>query len=183
MTCLETRSFDKEASFVNNEPGWVKLAAEVSSSIIAFVGLSTEMDSRAFGCGAGLLTLRLAPHVRKITGVDNFREMLNFLKTKVEAMHFQNVLTRLINVEEGEFLGGRYDIIKGSMTLHHVKYIAGLFKQFNRVMVYCGTICLADFDPEEGCSTQKQLKSLTMVLKDSLSESFLRTAVSKKQLI
>jgi len=71
MKAEERRDFDKEAAKWDENPGRVKLANEVADSIIREAAPSAGMDALDFGCGTGLVTLRIQPLVGSITGADS----------------------------------------------------------------------------------------------------------------
>ncbi len=89
----EKKNFDQEAATWDEEPRRVKLVFDIADAILQAVALTPNMDVLDFGCGTGLLTLRLQPFVRSITGVDSSQGMLDVLKMKVERDHFSNVRT------------------------------------------------------------------------------------------
>ena len=47
-------------------------------------------------------------------------------------------------------LGGPYDLIVSSMTLHHVADVPALFRLFTRHLLPAGQVALADLDEEDG---------------------------------
>ncbi len=67
----EKKDFNKEAAQWDANPGRVKLANEVADAIIREAAPASNMDALDFGCGTGLVTLRLQPLVRTIIGVDS----------------------------------------------------------------------------------------------------------------
>ena len=71
------------------------------------------------------------------------------LEEKAEA---QGTPVRLISLEEtGPVdLGGPYDLIVSSMTLHHVADVPALFQQFTHHLHPGGRVALADLDEEDG---------------------------------
>lgn len=146
----EKRDFDKEAAAWDEQPTRVKLANDIAAAIVNQITITTDMDALDFGCGTGLLTLQLQPLIRSITGVDSSRGMLEVFQVKIAKLQLANVRTRLCDLDQGEMLEGRYDLIVSGMTLHHVKEIAPLLAQFHAVMATGGTLCLADLDLEGG---------------------------------
>lgn len=146
----EKRDFDKEAAAWDEKPVRVRLVEDVAAAITKKVTITTAMDALDFGCGTGLLTLRLQPLVRSITGVDSSRGMLDIFKAKVSALKMANVDAILCDLDTGDTLSGSYDLVVSNMTLHHVKEIAPLLRQFHAVMAPGGTLCLADLDAEGG---------------------------------
>ncbi len=144
------KDFDKEAAQWDENPGRVKLANEVAATIIREVNPSGSMDVMDFGCGTGLLTLKLQPLVKMITGVDNSQGMLGVLQKKIETQGFTNVHTRLVDFEKGGRVQGSYDLIVSSMTLHHVPGTVALFKEWLGLLRPNGQVCFADLDTEDG---------------------------------
>ena len=144
------RDFDKAAATWDEEPRRVKLAREVADAIIGEVQPTREMDALDFGCGTGLLTLCLQPHLRSITGVDSSGGMLEALERKVEEQGLQNVRTAYLDVVKGERPAGKYHLIVSCMTLHHVADLAPLFRLFHRLLLPGGCLCVADLDQEDG---------------------------------
>lgn len=146
----EKKDFDKEAASWDEQPARVKLAGDVADAITRNVELTPEMDVLDFGCGTGLLTLRLQPIVRSITGVDSSRGMLDVLEAKVARQKLGNVRTLRLDLDEGDVFRGSYDLIVSSMTLHHVREIQPLLAQFRNVAAPAGYLCIADLDFDGG---------------------------------
>ena len=146
----ERKDFDKEAAQWDANPGRVKLAHDVADAIIREVSPTREMDALDFGCGTGLVTLRLQPLVRTITGMDSSEGMLAVLGSKVQGQGLVNVRTQFLDLEKGGKVNGRYHLIVSSMTLHHVPDPAGLIAQLSGALLPGGTLAVADLDSEDG---------------------------------
>jgi ubiquinone/menaquinone biosynthesis C-methylase UbiE len=150
MQSEEKRDFDKKAAEWDANPGRVKLAQEVADAIIREAKPSRNMDVLDFGCGTGLVTLRLQPLVRTIRGVDSSRGMLDVLEDKIRTIGIANVRTCLVDFENSGCMEGRFHLLVSSMTLHHVQDTAGLFKQWYESLLPGGLLCFADLDAEDG---------------------------------
>ncbi len=150
MSSEQKRDFDKEAAAWDEDPGRVKLANDVADAIVGAVKPSRVMDALDFGCGTGLVTLRLQPLVRTILGVDSSRGMLAVLEEKARAQGLSNVRAQFVDFENGEELGGRFHLVVSSMALHHVPDTAGLLKQLHTCMRPGGMLAVADLDREDG---------------------------------
>ena len=144
------KDFDKEAQAWDQKTGRINLAADVTSAMMKTVPLTTEMDVLDYGCGTGLLTLALQPRVRRLTGADTSRGMLDVLKGKIEAQGLRNVTTQYLDMGQGMGLTGSYHLITSSMTLHHVADPATLIRQSYERLNPGGYLCIADLDPDEG---------------------------------
>ena len=142
--------FDKEAALWDEHPARIRLANDVCSAISANAPLNTAMNALDFGCGTGLLTLRLSPLVGSITGVDSSRAMLDVLRAKIAKRNLANVGSLLLDLDAGDTLTGNYDMIVSSMTFHHIEKIAPVLNQFHKCLKPGGYLCVADLDPEYG---------------------------------
>lgn len=150
MKAEEKRDFDKEAAAWDENPGRVTLANNVADTIIREVQPSSAMDALDYGCGTGLVTLRLQPLVRTIVGADSSPGMLGVLTSKTAQQRLTNVQTRLVDLEKGGALEGKFNLVVSSMTLHHVQDTARLFKQWYDLLLPEGVLAVADLDTEDG---------------------------------
>ncbi|HNS56060.1 MAG TPA: class I SAM-dependent methyltransferase [Smithellaceae bacterium] len=147
---LEKRDFDREAMKWDENPGRVKLAKDIYAAIIKAVSISPETDALDYGCGTGLLTLLLQPHVRHITGTDSSQGMLDMLNQKIDQLLLPNVATKFLDLEKDALLEGRYNLITCSMTLHHAENPASLIEKLYAGLLPGGSLCIADLDSEDG---------------------------------
>jgi len=74
--------FDRAAAEWDENPRRTALARSVAEAIIKAVGLHPAMQALEFGCGTGLVTLALAPHLGNLTAIDTSEEMLGVLRKK-----------------------------------------------------------------------------------------------------
>ena len=147
---IKKRNFDQEAAKWDQVPGRVKVVQDIAQSMIRELTLTPDMDVLDFGCGTGLLTFALRPFVRSITGVDSSQGMLDVFKTKIKEQNLNNIKASYLDLDNGGVLSGSYHLIVSSMTLHHVKEIGPLLKQFQRVIYSSGSLCVADLDLDDG---------------------------------
>jgi ubiquinone/menaquinone biosynthesis C-methylase UbiE len=146
----DKRDFDKEAETWDKDPARVKLAKDLADAITNEIKPDPDMDVLDFGCGTGLLTLRLQPSVRSITGVDSSQGMLDVLNAKIEEQNLVNVKTRCLDLDRGDDLTGSYDLVVSSMTLHHIREIQPLLGLFHKIIAPSGYLCIADLDLDDG---------------------------------
>ena len=146
----EKRDFDAAAASWDEKPARVQLAREVAEAIIGQVELTPAMKVMDFGCGTGLLSLRLHPLVGSITGVDSSAGMLEVFKAKIADGGLTNIKTQLLDPDKGEVLTGSYDLIVSSMTLHHIHEPKVLLRQLYGVLAPGGVLAIADLDPDGG---------------------------------
>jgi len=144
------RNFDQEATNWDQVPGRVKVAQDISRSMIRELTLTPDMDVLDFGCGTGLLTFALQPFVNSITGVDSSQGMLDVFRKKAKEQNLQNVKAEFVDLEKGDVMRGSFHLIVSSMTLHHIKNITPLFKQFHSLLLPSGELAVADLEPDSG---------------------------------
>ncbi|MDR3683264.1 MAG: class I SAM-dependent methyltransferase [Geothrix sp.] len=145
----DTERFDRAAPTWDHEDRRVALAQAVAEAISARVPLSRGLSTLDFGCGTGLVTLALAPKVGAITGADTSPGMLKTLAEKAQALGIPVRLRPLDPAGTGD-LGGPYQLIVSSMTLHHIPDVPALFHRFAGQLQPGGHIALADLDQEDG---------------------------------
>jgi len=144
------KDFDKEAAKWDANPGRVKIAGDVAASIMREMAITRAMNALDFGCGSGLLTLKLQPHVATITGVDNSQGMLDMLRGKIAAQQLDNVKAQYVDFEKGDHAEGRYELVVSSMVAHHVPDTLALFREWFRLLQPGGRLGFADLDTEDG---------------------------------
>lgn len=134
-------SYEQNKSHVSN-------VDRIADAVIDGVALEDHMHVMDFGSGTGLLLERIAPYVRKITAVDMSPAMNEQLIRKKPALACDIELLELDL--ESSTVEDRFDGIMSSMTLHHVKDIASIFRTFYGLLNDGGFIALADLDTEDG---------------------------------
>ncbi len=145
-----TTNFDEKAATWDEDPRRVTLANDVADTIIREITPTHEMDVLDYGCGSGLVTLRIQPLVKSITGADNSKGMLDVIQKKIDTLKLKNVRTQFIHFEQGEKIEGTFHLILSSMTLHHIPEPAPLLQQFYDLLLPEGCLCIADLDTEDG---------------------------------
>ncbi|MEN6395431.1 MAG: class I SAM-dependent methyltransferase [Methanoregula sp.] len=146
----EKRDFDAVAATWDENPGRVRMAHDVARAILGTIRPGPEVEVLDFGCGTGLLTLALQPHVRTITAVDSSQGMIDVLNKKIKVKDIKNVRTRYVDLENGDELTGTFDLVVSSMTFHHVQDTGMLLNRMARVIKPGGKIAIADLDSDEG---------------------------------
>jgi 2-polyprenyl-3-methyl-5-hydroxy-6-metoxy-1,4-benzoquinol methylase len=146
----EKRNFDHEASAWDENPVRVKLSDDIASALRREITFTKNMDVLDYGCGTGLITLRIQPFVNTVTGVDSSEGMLNVLNDKISRQNLTNVSTRHLDMEAGEGLHDRFHLIVSTMTLHHVQQPEILIKRLFENLHVNGYLFIVDLDPDDG---------------------------------
>jgi ubiquinone/menaquinone biosynthesis C-methylase UbiE len=145
-----TNSFDARAKTWDEQPRRVQLAADIFSALEKHIPLQRDWTALDYGAGTGLLTLALAPRVRRVVAVDSSPGMLEVLGEKAEAFGLPNVGILLADFSKDPLPAGPYDLVASAMTLHHVADIDALLRKFFSLLGSGGHLALADLDAEDG---------------------------------
>lgn len=126
-----------------------------------------DFDVLELGCGTGLLSFHLAPHVRSLVGIDTSDGMIAAFNAKLAAnpsttnaaavntflkdpndVHMQGAAAALATRrgESGHNVPYRFDLIVSHLTLHHVPNMADILATFYQCLKPDGFIALTDFE-------------------------------------
>lgn len=144
------RDFEQVASRWDSNPTRLKIAQDVGDAILRMVKLTPQMDVLDYGCGTGLIAMRLQPQVRSVCGADSSPAMIAVLEDKIATLKPGNVSTQLVDFEHGAHAAGSYDLIVSSMVTHHIPDTAALLREWKRLLRPHGQIAFADLDTEDG---------------------------------
>ena len=149
----DTQRFDGKAAEWDNNARRAAMADAVARAIIAHMPISKPRNALEFGCGTGLVTIRIAPRCLRLTAVDSSREMIRMLNEKVAAGNIANIKPLHLDFsrpEKATELAGDFDFVFSSMTLHHIADPASFLKELIGHMSPGGTLAIADLDAEDG---------------------------------
>ncbi len=144
------RDFEAVASKWDSNPTRLKIAQDVGDAILSMVQLTPQMDVLDYGCGTGLIAIRLQPQVRSVCGADSSPAMIAVLQDKIATLKPGNVSTQRVDFERGAHAVGQYDLIVSSMVTHHIPDTAALLREWKRLLRPRGQIAFADLDSEDG---------------------------------
>ena len=142
--------FDVKAAAWDEDASKVKLANDISDTIMREIALARDMNVLDYGCGSGLVTFKLQPFVKSITGMDSSKGMLEVLRSKVERQNLKNVHISFMDLEQCTEVNDMFHLIVSSMALHHIKEPARLLKRFYDLLLPGGCLGIADLDREDG---------------------------------
>ena len=145
-----TTYFDQSAATWDNEPRRIALMKAVGEAILREARPTKDMDMLDYGCGTGLVSLFLLPHVRSVTGADNSPGMLEVLNQKIGEARIANMRVMRLNLEHDSLPDERYHLIVTSMTMHHVADTGKVLRAFHELLHPGGNLCIADLDTEPG---------------------------------
>ncbi|NMT64381.1 class I SAM-dependent methyltransferase [Marinobacter orientalis] len=140
--------FAQKAQSYEQNPDRVDNVSNIANAILAKIELNRSMHLLDFGSGTGLLLERLAPHAGKITAVDISPSMNRQLEEKRKKLDCELEI-RELDLEKQD-LQSRFDGIISSMTMHHVRDVAAMFRRFHQHVKPGGFIAIADLEKEDG---------------------------------
>ncbi|MDE1891483.1 MAG: class I SAM-dependent methyltransferase [Betaproteobacteria bacterium] len=144
------KDFNKESINWDNDNAKVHMANAIAQAMIDSGRVNKSQSALDFGCGTGLVTLAILPHVKSIVGVDSSTGMLERLDEKIKTNQLTNISTQFVDFEQGTPIEGCFDLIISSMTAHHIPDTLELLKEWHRALGPQGQICFADLDSEDG---------------------------------
>ncbi|RPI91590.1 MAG: class I SAM-dependent methyltransferase, partial [Chloroflexi bacterium] len=135
--CYDARMLRQFASAYERAPE--KVLASVSQK-------QTLLD---IGCGTGLITLRIAPHVEHITAIDLSPQMLAVARRKVEQQGITNVDFQVADGYSLPLDGRSFDAVLLFNILHIVQNPGSLLQEAHRLLkpngcVFSATDCYAE---------------------------------------
>lgn len=147
---MTTTYFDQAAANWDNEPRRIALMKAIGEKVVERATLAKNLDILDYGCGTGLISLFLLPHVRSVTGADNSSGMLDVLQQKIAKSGLENMKAVQLDLERDPLPDGRYHRIVVGMAMHHIADVERVLRAFHQLLAPGGMVCLADLDSESG---------------------------------
>lgn len=142
-----TQRFDKAAQEWDSGDTRQNIAEAVFKTIASRIALVNNMNILDFGAGTGLLSFKIAPMVRSVTGVDLSSGMLEQLNAKnTSSLQVTTILQDIMDKP----LEQKFNGIVSSMAMHHVENTKQLFETFYAHLERDGFIAIADLEEEDG---------------------------------
>lgn len=136
-----------------------------------FINTFTDIDVLEIGCGTGLLSFMLAPHVRSLIGVDTADGMISAFNTKLgdlsakqeqkpnlcsinhfltdpDAQELQSAAARLA-AQRGDQASQqpyRFDLVVSHLTLHHIPSMPDILSTMHKCLKPGGVVALTDYE-------------------------------------
>ena len=142
--------FDLMAKDWDSVPRRIERARAVAEAIRTGIYLSPSTKAFEYGCGTGLLSFALQPHLGHITLADSSPGMLSVLEGKIRSSGIRNMTPLKLDLSMDSLPQERYDLIYTLMTLHHIPDTDRVLKGFYTLLANRGYLCIADLDKEDG---------------------------------
>ena len=135
----------------------------VLEQIYAIIKPTKEMRLLDLGCGPGIVTASLAPHVREVVAYDLTPEMLDKARQRCEKAALKNVRYELGNAEKLPFEEESFDCVVTRLTIHHFLDPRRVMNEVARVTRQRGRVVVVDFlssENEEEAALHNALETL-----------------------
>lgn len=142
--------FDESAKSWDADPVKLARAVAVADGIRSKVSLTQQMRALEYGCGTGLLSFELRPHLGHITLADSSAGMLAVLSDKLAAAGATTMHPVKLDLVADPLPQERYDVIYTMMTFHHIDDTDGMLRKLHSLLTSTGYLCVADLDAEDG---------------------------------
>jgi 2-polyprenyl-3-methyl-5-hydroxy-6-metoxy-1,4-benzoquinol methylase len=150
MSEPQSTYFDQAAATWDDNPVRVALMKAVAGAVLRHVQPTPNMAMLDYGCGTGLVSLFLAPHVGNVTAADSSEGMLTVLRQKTERSGVTTIRSVRLDLERDPLPGERYDLIVTNMVMHHVADTLSLLWKFHALLRPGGVVCISDLETEPG---------------------------------
>ena len=150
MSDQQPTYFDQAAATWDDKPTRVALMKAVVEAIIRQIQPTSAMDMLDYGCGTGLVSFFLAPHVGTVTAADSSDGMLAVLRKKIDQSGLKTIRAIRLDLEHDPLPDDRYDLVVTNMVMHHVAAPKRMLRNFHALLRRGGVLCIADLDAEPG---------------------------------
>jgi ubiquinone/menaquinone biosynthesis C-methylase UbiE len=147
---MTSTDFDARAGTWDDDPAKVERAQAVADEIVKRAPLTRTMRALEYGCGTGLLSFMLRPHLGDITLADVSEGMLAVAARKIAAAGDASMRAVKLDFFADPVPARAFDVIYSLMTLHHIPDTAGILERFHAALAVPGFLCIADLDTEDG---------------------------------
>ena len=142
--------FDSKAAEWDNDPMHWDRSEAIANEVKSMIPLNKEMRVLEYGAGTGITSFLLKDSVKEITLMDNSSEMVRIMTEKIETSKAKNLKALNFDLEHGDYINEKYDLILTQMVLHHVTVIDLILSRFNKLLNPGGYLAIADLYKEDG---------------------------------
>ena len=125
-------------------------AKEVAKKVRNAIEIKKTYKGMEFGCGTGLVSFNLCDQFESLTLIDTSHGMIDVVNSKIKEFGIENMKAVTVDLNDGERIDEKFDVIYTSMVLHHIvdteKILHNLFEMLNEN----GYLCIVDIDEEDG---------------------------------
>ena len=143
--------FNALAKEWDSKPQRVEGAMTFVDKIIDMVNKDIkDFDILDYGSGSGLVSFGFADKVNSILGLDNSESMVDVYNDKAKKINFNNIQSKLHDINKEDLPQEKFDLIATNMTMHHIKDIKTFVEKLHSSLKKDGHIFIADLICEDG---------------------------------
>ena len=86
-----------------------------------------------YGCGSGYYLIKMAPNIKKGTGIDISEALINHARARIQKANIENLEFFVMDAMNTSFKDSYFDIIHGKSILHHLNLEKSL-KEIKRIL-------------------------------------------------
>ncbi|MBW7859401.1 MAG: methyltransferase domain-containing protein, partial [Leptonema sp. (in: Bacteria)] len=122
---MNTAHFDTMSITWDENPNRMKMADNHVAALRSKLKLDKSMHLLDYGCGTGLVLLRLLPFVGSVIGLDTSKGMVDQFQKKVEVNSIPNCKVGIFNpaIDLLPIDENSVDVIVSTMAFHHIPEI------------------------------------------------------------
>lgn len=132
------RTYDDDAK--------VERSRAIAAAIADAIALSPSLTALDYGCGTGLLTWELAPHLGDVTLADASAGMREVVAERLAARPDAARFTLLDLDLTAEDAPQPFDLVYSSLVLHHIEDTRGILRALFHALRPGGWVAIADLD-------------------------------------
>jgi len=145
--------------FEKKADGWdspmkIEMADNFIMEMFKSISFNKEQKVLDFGCGTGLVGLKIAPLVKSVVFMDISRKMLDVLMSKIEGEPevYKGIKERstIINGDIEKYTNPDIDIVLSLMALHHIDDTQAIFEHISSILKPGGYLVIGDLREEDG---------------------------------
>jgi ubiquinone/menaquinone biosynthesis C-methylase UbiE len=146
---MSNTHFNEAAITWDENPDNLQRSKVIANFIIKNIPLQNQWNAMEIGCGTGILSFFLQPHLKHLHLVDDSIEMLRITNEKINKASIRNMTTFHLNLTKDQF-SVKQDFIFSQMTFHHIEDIEKISQITFELLNQNGYICVADLVVEDG---------------------------------
>jgi ubiquinone/menaquinone biosynthesis C-methylase UbiE len=140
---------EKSYKFWDRVSGWSKAESAPNSPLVKCInnkfGIYIMPDDTVldFGCGTGIITLRIAREANRVYGVDVSEGMLKRAQLNLKRQNIDNAAFMKITVLNEMFQDDSFQIVTVFNVLQYIENRKKLFDQFYKLLKYQGLLIVS----------------------------------------
>jgi len=148
-----TDKFDMIASLYDT-PERIHIANVSADAIRAYIANSEHKTAVDFGCGTGLVGMRLINQFKSMLFIDSSSNMISEVQQKLEKLGINNADTLCFDAEKDDFVSLQADYIFMVQVLLHIPDVKLLLTRLFHALNAGGHLLIVDFDKNEAVASE-----------------------------